>query len=97
MIPQRFPRRVVGENGVRYRIAACRQRLRNSRTTHRAINQSQMDEEAREHGLPLSECFDKAAGFLTAGATTGILIARQAVESRVTLVLMETEEKVGIT
>lgn len=42
MIPEHSPSRTT-ENGVRYRIAACRQRLRNSRITHRASNNSQMD------------------------------------------------------
>jgi hypothetical protein len=96
MIPQRFPRRVVGENGVRYRVAACRQRLRNSRTTHRAINQSQMDKDSREPGLPASNYFDEA-GFLSSGIATDVVFEPRAAESRVTLVLMETEEKVGIT
>jgi hypothetical protein len=57
MIPECSPRRVLGGNGVRYRVAACRQRLRNSRTTHRALNQSQMDKDPREAGLPLSVHF----------------------------------------
>jgi hypothetical protein len=97
MIPQRFPRRVVGENGVRYRVAACRQRLRNSRTTHRAINQSQMDKDSREPGLPASNYFDEAAGFLSSGVATDVVFDARAAESRVTLALMEAEEKVGIT
>ena len=43
MIPQQSPSRFTTENGVRYRIAACRQRLRNSRITHRATDNSQID------------------------------------------------------
>ena len=97
MIPERSPRRVLGENGVRYRVAACRQRLRNSRTTHRALNQSQMERDQREPGLPLPAYFDEAAGFVASGATTRLLIARHEVEGHVTVALMETEEKVGIT
>jgi hypothetical protein len=97
MIPERFPRRALGENGVRYRVAACRQRLRNSRTTHRAINQSQMDRDPRETGLPLSQYFDEAAGFLTSGGVTSAVLVTRQVDSRVTLALVETEEKVGIT
>ena len=97
MIPQRFPRRVDGENGVRYRVAACRQRLRNSRTTHRAINQSQMDKDPREPGLPASNYFDEATGFLPSGVPTEVVFAPRAAESRVTLALIEAEEKVGRT
>ena len=97
MILERSPRRALGENGVRYRVAACRQRLRNSRTTHRAINQSQMDHDPREPGLPRSEYFDEAGAFVTPAAATRILLPRQPFERRVTLALIETEEKVGIT
>jgi len=35
------------ENGVRYRLAACKKRLRNARTTHRA-KLLQLDETLRE-------------------------------------------------
>jgi hypothetical protein len=63
MIPQRTPGKTSVENGVRYRVAACRQRLRNSRTTHRATNHSQIQEEW--HGLQSAysaqKGFEKAA------------------------------------
>jgi hypothetical protein len=48
MIP---PRTFNGENfgnGVKYRVAACRKRLRVSRTTHRTPIPIQMDEELGE-------------------------------------------------
>ncbi|HZE71422.1 MAG TPA: hypothetical protein VE135_18115 [Pyrinomonadaceae bacterium] len=47
MIPQRTPSRVSPEGGVRCRIAACRQRLRNSRITHRATIHSQIEKASR--------------------------------------------------
>jgi hypothetical protein len=51
MIP---PRRLSGENcgnGVSYRVAVCRKRLRVNRTTPRAASNSQMDEQSRPlHG-----------------------------------------------
>ncbi|HEY6120402.1 MAG TPA: hypothetical protein VIV66_10605 [Pyrinomonadaceae bacterium] len=50
MIPQQSPSRFTTENGVRYRIAACRQRLRNSRITHRATDNSQIDYPAESTG-----------------------------------------------
>jgi len=43
MIPAHSPSRLTTENGVKERIAACRQRLRNSRITHKATNNSQID------------------------------------------------------
>jgi hypothetical protein len=55
-----------------------------------------MGKDPRETGLPLSQYFDEAAGFLT-GVRSGMLVTRQAAESRITLALVETEEKVGIT
>ena len=48
MIPEPTPSRLSPENGVRYRVAACRQRLRNSRITHRATNNSQINERSAE-------------------------------------------------
>jgi len=43
MIPPRIPNRINVENGVRIRVAACRQRLRNSRINHRESNHSQIE------------------------------------------------------
>lgn len=46
MIPQRIPSRVDVEHGVRDRVAACRQRLRNTRITHREANHSQIEDQS---------------------------------------------------
>ncbi len=43
MILLRSQTRANEDNGVRFRVAACRKRLRYIRTTHRALNQIQLD------------------------------------------------------
>lgn len=48
MIPPRTLGREVFENAVRYRVAACRKRLRISRTTPRARIHINFDERLRE-------------------------------------------------
>ena len=43
MISQGNQNRANPENGVRYRVAECRKRLRNNRTTHREITQHPLE------------------------------------------------------
>src|SRR4030095_2464547 len=83
-IPQRTPTRDHGENGVRYRVTACRQRLRNSRTTHRSKIHSQIEDESRALTF---------APVLVDGVST---IGRT-VENPAALLVAGVDEKVGIT
>jgi hypothetical protein len=66
-----FPRTLHGENfgnGVRYRVSACRKRLRVSRITYRANTNIQRDEQAGE-GESLSTLHDSHSDvFATSGA-----------------------------
>ena len=48
MIPHRSLNAENSGNGIRYRVAACRKRLRNNRTTHRSSTCIQMDEQFSE-------------------------------------------------
>jgi hypothetical protein len=47
MITLRTPSRANLENGVRIRVAACRKRLRDSRTTPRSTNYKQPDKRSK--------------------------------------------------
>jgi hypothetical protein len=49
MIPQRSQGSESSEDDVRYRIAACRKRLRSGRATQRTQNQSQSDDSIGEN------------------------------------------------
>jgi hypothetical protein len=48
MIPSRNFDGAGSGNGVRYRVSACRKRLRFSRTIHRRLAHIQQDEQAKE-------------------------------------------------
>ena len=52
MIPHRSLNGENSGNGLRYRVAACRKRLRNNRTTHRSSTCIQMDEQFSEIDPP---------------------------------------------
>ena len=52
MIPQRSQGSESSEDDVRYRVAACRKRLRSGRATQRTENQSQSDASIGENGTP---------------------------------------------
>ena len=99
MIPERTPSRLSPENGVRYRVAACRQRLRNSRITHRATNNSQIDE--RPAGLTDFPARMSAADSVRArgGETAQLPELTDLAGEPVRRVLAATEEleEVGIT
>ena len=98
MIPQRSLGRVNQENGVRYRVAACRQRLRNSRTTPRATNHSHMQAHSPDLTLLATELVDEGAGY-TRAPVDKITYAARAFDDREVLSLAETGdfEKAGIT
>ena len=84
-IPQRTPTRDHGENGVRYRVTACRQRLRNSRTTHRLKIHSQIEAESA------------ALEFSPVLVVEGVGGIRSEVDDRAAIVLVGADQKVGIT
>lgn len=48
MIFPSTPSRAAADNGVRIRVAACRKRLRDSRTTHRSTNHFQLSQQNSE-------------------------------------------------
>ena len=52
MIPHRSLNGENSGNGLRYRVAACRKRLRNSRTTRRSSTCIQMDEQFGDSDPP---------------------------------------------
>jgi len=66
------PRTVNGEsfgNGVRYRVSACRKRLRVSRTTHRVNRKPPLDEQSKESESPSTLSHDNhGVVFATSGA-----------------------------
>ncbi len=98
MIPQRSLSRVNSENGVRYRVAACRQRLRNSRITPRATNHSHMQVQSPELTLLSTELIERGAGYF-AGSVGKITTVPGSIDDCGALVIAATEdsEKVGIT
>lgn len=51
MIPQRSQRSESSEDDVRYRIAACRKRMRSGRATQRSQNQSQSEDSIGENRI----------------------------------------------
>ena len=85
MIPPRIPNRINLENGVRIRVAACRQRLRNSRTTHRLRIHSQIEAESA------------ALEFSPVLVVEGVGGIRSEVDDRAAIVLVGADQKVGIT
>jgi hypothetical protein len=67
MIPSRTVHRENFGNGVRYRVSACRKRLRISRTIHRASTDIETDRPAREiENFPTLE--DNRQVFAASGA-----------------------------
>ena len=98
MIPQRSVGRVNLENGVRYRVAACRQRLRNSRTTPRATNHSHTQAQSPDLTRLATDLIDESAGYC-AGTIGKITPVTGPFDKLMDLATEETEnsEKVGIT
>lgn len=66
------PRTLNGEtfgNGVRYRVSACRKRLRVSRSTHRVNKNPPLDEQSKEIESPSTLSHDNhGVVFATSGA-----------------------------
>jgi hypothetical protein len=83
--PQRTPSRGTTENGVRYRVTACRQRLRNSRTTHRLKIHSQIEAESG------------ALAFAPVLVVDGVGATLNEIDDRAAIVLVRADQKVGIT
>jgi len=98
MIPQHSMGRANPENGVRYRAAACRQRLRNSRTTPRATNHSHTQAQSPDLTLLATELVDERSRFNRAPVDKMAYTTRSFDDCEV-LSLAETEdsEKAGIT
>ena len=70
MIPHRSLNGENSGNGGRYRVAACRKRLRNNRTTHRSSTCIQMDEQFGEIDPPSilrADGYSLAPGGVSAG------------------------------
>ena len=70
MIPHRSLNGENSGNGLRYRVAACRKRLRNNRTTHRSSTCIQMDEQFSEVDPPSilrADGYSLAPGGIPAG------------------------------
>jgi hypothetical protein len=68
MIPLNTLSRSNVESGVRFRVAACRKRIRNSRTTHRATNNIQLHMQRQEITISAAALSEKSTEGILAGS-----------------------------
>ena len=97
MIPQHSLGRANHENGVRYRVAACRQRLRNNRTTPRATNHSHIKAQSPDLVLLATELVEENTGYSPVPVDQITYVPRTSEDRAVLPVESEEPEKVGIT
>jgi hypothetical protein len=84
MIPHRSLYGENSGNGIRYRVAACRKRLRNNRTTRRSSTCIQMDEQFGEIDPPSilrADGYSLAPGGIPAGRETRGSLEHEEAES----------------
>lgn len=101
MIPLRTLSKANLENGVRFRVAACRKRLRNHRSTPRALNRIQADKQTQKTVISASSLTNGGAGEKFTGAAGHTQSARELIGASDGPVFDaaddEDREKVGIT
>ena len=86
MIPERSQGSESSEDDVRYRVEACRKRLRRERATHRSENQSQSDASIGENEIPGGRVVESYAEIFA------MVSMNQSSMSRLVKCLLEPEE-----
>jgi len=102
MIPQRSSE--SSEDDVRYRVAACRRRLRRGRTTQRTENQSQSDASIGENRTPGGRVVESYAEIFATVSMSQSSISRlvecllePAESNKLVSAELEEQEKAAIT